>query len=109
MNNVRKAITRIEEHRGVIEAQADRLATLSLGIQNLGPAQNLTNASELLDAVVLAQLKGAVQALGALARVEGDFRSLRREQNKAATGAQSAPQTINAEFTANDPEEEENA
>lgn len=102
MNNVRKAITRIEEHRDVIEAQADRLAALSLGIQNLVPAQNSTNASELLDAVVLGQLKGAVQTLGALAQTEGDFRSLRREQNKATTSDQKAPETIDADFTARD-------
>lgn len=108
--DVRKMIARIEDTHKLMEVQADRLVALSpeLNIQNFGNAHDTANGSELLNAVVFSQFRGAAKALRALSEVEADFRGGMKGKQPVATGEQSAPEAIDAEFRTIDRKEEGN-
>lgn len=109
--DVRKMISHIESTHKLMETQADRLVALSpeLNIQNFGMAHDSANGSELLNAVVFSQFRGAAKALHALSEVEVDFRGGMKGGQPVAPTDRSTPETINAEFIAKAPEEEHNA
>lgn len=108
--DVRKMISRIENTHKLMEAQADRLVALSpeLNIQNFGMTHDSANGSELLNAVVFSQFRGAAQALRALAEVEADFRNGTKGKQPVVTADQSVPEIIDAEFRTINRKEEGN-
>jgi len=107
MNYVKKIIASIERNHAIMDAQVDRLASLSpeLTIPNFVGTENSTNVADLLNSNLIGQMQGAANALRALADVQSSFATAAKENQRSLTDGKRTVETIDAEFTEIKPKE----